>query len=252
MSSDGNCSTDFNSAKQVDARYYNAEIDCQGKVLHNSQTCHGKCKPPVNTILGYCGLLWPSQQTPGHQRACSANVSSPCVDGYELCHGEPKCPDKSDLRWCLKDNYQNQTGIMHCTKHIKSQLVWYEDMYDGQYHCLDRSDEDPFLLYDQRINASGTPQVESCNNATWPPWMTGGKWTPHGWMTKEHECISQVFWCKRDLYGMVTSPEVLSPKTCEDFSLWRDKPCAGQDWMRCFGHWSGQCIQKGDTNRLIY
>ena len=211
MSPDGNCSTDFNSAKiQVDSDDYDVEIDCKGKVLHNSQTCHGKCKPPVNKVLGYSGLLWPGRQPPGHQRACSANISSPCVDGYELCHGEAKCPDKSDLQWCLKDNYENQTGITHCTGHLKSQVFSYRDMYDGQYHCLDRSDEDPFLLYDQRINSGRTREVESCCNATRPPWMTQDyKWTSHGYMTEEHECISQVFWCYRDVYFMSASPEVM-------------------------------------------
>ena len=241
-----NCSTDFSSARQVSREDYNAEIDCQGKVIPNNQLCHGKCKPSEQWIR-FDGLMIPVDQFPGHQRACSANISSPCVDALELCHGEPMCHDKSDLRWCLDDNYANLKGaVTHCTRHIRSQLVDYQDMYDGQYHCLDRSDEDPFLLYDQRINASSTLQLESCNNATRPSlWPQGSWWSSYGYMTEEQECTSVVFWCNRRSSVGMTSLEVISPRICQDFSLWRDKSCGGPKWIRCFGHWSGQCISTG-------
>ena len=247
MSPDNNCTTNFTSARQSERNphKYLAPMKCQGKVISSGQTCNGECKPQSKAILGqtYIPAAW---QLPGHQRACSANISSPCVDGYDLCHGEPMCPDKSDLRWCLGDNYHNRTGLTTCTRHIRSQVVWDNDVFDGQFHCLDRSDEDPFLLYDQRINR-GAPELRNCTNSTRPSfWPQNWFWTSSGYLTEDYECIPAWYWWRKGRSNLTKSTQIVNPRICGDFSVWSDKPCGPDNAMRCFGHWSGECILKGE------
>ena len=136
----GECQIDLNQTIQVTMQFHVAPINCQGKLIPKGQICNSQCKPDLmithnGKVADFDGL--------GYKKVCSVNSTSPCVNAYDLCHGESMCPDKRDLKWCLQDNYAN-SPVYRCDRHIKSQIYAPDDLYDGKYHCLDRSDEDPF------------------------------------------------------------------------------------------------------------
>ena len=84
--------------------------------------------------------------------------------------------------------------------------------------------------------------MKRCNNAIKPVEYNFGAWANEGYLNDNFTCISQLFWCRYQ--GIVDiqqlGPETMSTKYCENFSLWRGKPCL-PGFTRCLGHWSGEC-----------
>ena len=114
------------------------------------------------------------------------------------------------------------------------------------YKCLDRSDRDPFLFFDER---NKDVELKSCKNVSFAKKY---HWTNFGYMI-DHHCISTSTWCNlaQAQFDLSMSKklrsEIVSPVLCENFTLWRNKPCedTNVESLRCFGHWSGQCIYLG-------
>ena len=81
-----------------------------------------------------------------------------CINEVQLCKGIPLCDNMNDLKWC-----KNSTMIDEDWKSISEQwvcslapqtdgivphgqLIEIGLRNDGTYHCLNRADENPFLI----------------------------------------------------------------------------------------------------------
>ena len=192
-------------------------------------------------------------------------------DNYRptICTGNSTC--EGELAWCKKEERKNERCLVNdygiqftrCSptlgggkkKHesetngIPGQCIDQEQSKDGKiYHCMDRTDENPFQEAVNRTNQQqidfhklkvcsakfGYPGLEGCGNIG---------------------CIRMDFWCNdtRSVECPVLGAGIRTnnPTVCQDYKFWQDKPCSsawnGIEWedrIRCRAGYSGQCVEK--------
>ena len=114
------------------------EVSCPGGlVIHKyNESCAGDC--------------WDNESYFG-----CATTGDKCVVYRELCHGYPVCQDRSDVSYCTEDMACKVppfwTVPNRCGQRKQSDIGHAECYYDytgnnnGQYDCLDRTDEDVIM-----------------------------------------------------------------------------------------------------------
>ena len=99
---------------------------------------------------------------------------STCVDEMLMCKGVPLCKNKNDLKACKMkipnmDTWKPIDSISECTPVGHSEYIMPFSQKvnsssiadDSQYHCLNRGDENPFLITNDGSN----------RNETWTQWV---------------------------------------------------------------------------------
>ena len=242
-------------------------VNCtNGVALPLEQSCNGLCNENPddehrNTV-----------SSRSHVASC-ANTST-CVKEGEgitgsnngipftptICTGDSSC--EGELAWCRKDERKNETcptGFIQCssnlggskkkkkgsseTNRIPGQCIDPAKAKDGStYHCLDRTDENPFQEVGKSTNQQKIDfaRLKKCTNRRGKPGLEcGGK--------ESSNCIYMGDWCKGNMFRhkcpvLGTDIYTNTPKVCQEYRFWQDKPCWNEDQVRCRAGHSGQCV----------
>jgi hypothetical protein len=176
-------------------------------------------------------LAWCNENDCGYQFACTSNDQ--CVEKGAVCSGFAQCQDKSDLFGCKEEERRYEQPVesfytrCNTTFGYPGQQVYTTLISDGKYHCLDRSDEEPFVVTEEN---SVTDYMVNCS------FGTSGVWN-----VRQGRCELYGHWCNSDMYTLQT--------VCSNRILWADKPCKYEDYegTRCTGINSGQCFYNNAT-----
>ena len=150
--------------KEEDGLWYCAKwspaVCTTGVVQNLNESCAGECNYHPEDIFRN------TYASRSYVAACSNNTI--CVKEGEgtteviydptykptICTGDASCD--GELQWCQSEERKNETcprGVGHdftrCpglngNKSMSGQCIFFNQMRDGEAHCLDRSDEDPF------------------------------------------------------------------------------------------------------------
>ena len=178
-----------------------------------------------------------------------------------ICTGNSSC--EGELAWCQKDERTNEVcpdGFFRCsptlggskkkddrngTNGIPGQCIRATSTQDGRfYHCLDRSDENPFQEAGNSTNQQHIDfaRLRSCHDKRGRTYglECGGK--------LRFNCKDIWNWCRGNSIkercpvlgaGIFTN----TPRVCQEYKFWQDKPCR-HNFIRCKAGYSGQCVSK--------
>ena len=240
-----------------------------GVALPLDQSCDGSCNyHPSDERRDY-------ESSRSHVAAC-VNTNTCAKEGIgsltgatyipTICTGDSSC--EGELAWCKNDERKNeicQFGFTRCSptlggskkkvgessleaNRIPGQCINPAEAEEGStYHCLDRTDENPF-----KGAGSGENQTKmdfsKLKNCT-----KDGFWRLEDGLEcgdkKGSNCVGIGRWCMKDSKSQ--SPEkcpVLGegvftnhPSVCQNYMFWHGRQCEAEDRIRCRTRYSGQC-----------
>eukprot|EP00092_Neocalanus_flemingeri_P080309 GFUD01100156.1.p1 GENE.GFUD01100156.1~~GFUD01100156.1.p1 ORF type:complete len:1047 (+),score=211.36 GFUD01100156.1:131-3271(+) len=166
-----------------------------------------------------------------YQHTCN---SGQCVRVVDICQGgDPMCNDESDMQYCKTADRNSpvpDSWYIRCNKTggLPGQIVGTSQITDDKYQCIDRSDEDPYTVKEER-----TDQMENCTDEYGSPGVR---------VAGTDNCAQSGNWCTDWSAG-------LNPSLCHNRTAWQDIPCTWFDitGTRCTGGKSGQCIFPDQT-----
>ena len=186
-----------------------------------------------------------------------------------ICTGDSSCD--GELTWCKQEERKNETcpnivglgkkftrclpilrGGENNTTHdrvngIPGQCYHKQKSKDGIiYHCLDRTDEDPFQregsgTNEPKINLNELNKCTDKNGDAGFHCGETGNWD---------DCVAFIYWCSGDFSPSecpALGANILTnnPRVCQNISIWRDKSCGDEYLIRCRASKSGECTTKG-------
>ena len=236
-----------------------------GIALHLSQSCKERC----NEHLTDKDRNYYSSRS--YVAACT-NTST-CVKEGEgissvgtftptICTGNSSC--EGELTWCKKEERKNETcpsvftvPFTRCsptlggrkekdssgTSLIPGQCIDQRRAKDERiYHCLDRTDENPFqeggndASQQQQIDVG---KLKSCTDEQGGPGLECDE------KGINKNCIAMRYWCKdwdtKECPVLGAGILTNNLEVCQEYGLWRDKPCYWSQ-IRCRAGSSGQCV----------
>ena len=177
-----------------------------------------------------------------------------------ICSGNSNC--EGELAWCKKEERKNETCRYYgpirsamCsptlggskggseTNRIPGQCIEERKAKDGRiYHCLDRTDENPFrgAADDTMQKQIDFAKIRNCTTDGNPGLECGGK--------ESSKCEAIEDWCEDypNIECPLLGPGIFTnnPAVCKNFTFWQGKPCGHEDEIRCRAGNSGQCVDK--------
>ena len=213
---------------------------CDGEAQNLTQPCRGVCNDnPEDQYRDYRLLIR------SYMDVCSSGEE--CVPEYGSCQGTAQCSDLSDLRWCKQPERikeRCQKGYRRCDTNLglPGQCIPGEQVNDGVYHCLDRSDERPGT----EIKPIDFALLKDCTTLQNYPGYTcsGIKPLPGG--DKWADCHWTGYWCWPDPWDTVECEnlghrQTDNPQVCGNTNFWSQKDCL-PGYSRCTGRNPGECV----------
>lgn len=191
------------------------------------------------------------------------------TSGYKptICTGDSSC--EGELAWCKKEERKNENCLeigqsggvefTRClptlvggkkkkddsqTKWIPGQCIEREKRQDGIYHCIDRTDENPFQEAGKgtKHKKIDFKKLKTCTTEDY------GRLGLQCSGSEKSNCITMYDWCNdRESeecpvlgLGILTN----NLEICKEYKFWQDKPCYDENYIRCRAGHSGQCVKK--------
>ena len=243
-----------------------------GFVQNLNKSCAGECNHHPEDIY----RNWRASRS--YVAACSNNTI--CVKEGEgtteviydptykptICTGDASCD--GELQWCQSEERKNETcprlltetrtyeftrcpGLNRNKSISTGQCIHPDQMRDGEAHCLDRSDENPF----QKANGTNKERLidfSKLKNCTFE--FSNGNKSPGLECSRQGEesnCIWMGYWCKEGDRRLcpVLGEDIYTdnPTLCGNITFWRQQPCGkryGEEMIRCQGGNGGQCVEE--------
>ena len=225
-----------------------------GVALQLNESCKGECNYNRDFRTSYAAVCANTSICVKEWDETSAHIHS-----RSICSGNSNC--EGELAWCKKEERKNEecpsngpiTRAMCSptlggskggseTNRIPGQCIEERKAKDGRiYHCLDRTDENPFrgAADDTIRNQIDFAKIRNCTTDGNPGLECGGK--------ESSKCVAIEDWCEDypNIECPLLGPGIFTnnPAVCRYFTFWQGKPC-GRSEIRCRAGNSGQCVDK--------
>ena len=240
--------------------FWNTTFECQGICIFHKLPCDGacfnegdiicdgQCLDPVTESLWQCnGRCLSINETCDDKCPFKSNQRYlPCWKKCEpvdkICRDDSKCEYSQNVREKLCSQNDNRDCSFKCT--YSNQCILFSDSCNGQFNCIDRSDEElcdaPDFDYSVLKVCTETLQLGPGDVKQVVGFQCGSS------------CIRRTFWCNFDDFIGISyydnfrhCPELLHTlhhkPLCQNLTFWNSIP-EDQNCDRCKGNFPGQCL----------
>ena len=226
----------------------NRDSTCPGKTVSITEMCNGECNDLTKDRIALRDTS-----------AIQCRDKKQCVKEVQhgtsvLCKGRALCADGSDLQWCKKRERLEEecpAGILNtrCNTNVglPGQCVRKEKIGDGNFDCLDRSDERPYARHINSNPAINLTKLKTCQNGRHPGLTCSGLREQclvlDGWCQNFHKysCI-ELGWVDPSTGSWVGGLTTNNKELCSNTAFWAQHVCP-EGRTRCTGSWAGQCVK---------
>ena len=235
----------LNESCQGDCNYYNTDVDRS----YGSRSYVPACVNASICVKEGDGTTNPIDFQTNPYRAIICTGNSSCEGELDWCREEGRknetCPrgvPQANTIRCLRIGSKVEGG--NGTKSIPGQCIAEFKTGDGEYNCLDRSDEDPFRKAANKETIINLAKLKNCTLEDGDPGLECGS-------QEKSICIETAAWCNwigQECPVLGAGIRIDNPSLCKNSTFWRTQMCGKLEekkhWIRCQGGNTGQCVHK--------